>query len=204
MCVQSLHDFLEACTRSKSEMVVLEAARAMCTLPALAAFDLSAGITMLHMYLQSPKPAIRFAAVRTLHKLAAAHPGVVAKCNDDLETCITDTNRSVATYAITTLLKTGGEASVDRLMKQIAAFMAEVGSDELKVTVVQAIHELALRMPTKHRSIMTFLSSSLREEGGYEFKRAILDGLLDIMEVIPEAQNEASWKGGGGIVCAVR
>ena len=25
-----------------------------------------------------------------------------------------------------------------------------------------------------------------REEGGFEFKKAILDGLLDIMETIPE------------------
>ena len=28
------------------------------------------------------------------------------------------------------------------------------------------------------------------EEGGYDFKKAILDGLLDIMEVIPEAKAE--------------
>ena len=44
---------------------------------------LSAGpaITMLHMFLASPRPALRFAAVRTLHKLAAAHAPIVAKCN---------------------------------------------------------------------------------------------------------------------------
>ena len=94
-------------------------------------------------------------------------------------------------------------------MKQIGGFMVDVGSDELKVVVVQvsqrfcslvifrayddtagvvplmdaffrrarascvvgvfnpshvpqAIHELALRLPSKHRSIMAFLSNALR------------------------------------------
>ena len=30
---------------------------------------------------------------------------------------------------------------------------------------------------------MAFLANALREEGGFEFKKSILDGLLDIMEV---------------------
>jgi coatomer protein complex subunit gamma len=49
-----------------------------------------------------------------------------------LEYFFTDSNRSIATLAITTLLKTGGEASVDQLMKQIASFLSEI-SDEFKV-----------------------------------------------------------------------
>jgi coatomer subunit gamma len=159
---KALTDFLEACMRHKSEMVIFEAARAVCALPNVSSRDLGPAITMLHMFLASPKPALRFAAVRTLHKLAAAHAPVVAKCNDDLEALIADPNRSIATLAITTLLKTGSEASVDRLMKQIGPFMVDVGSDELKVVVVQAIHELALRLPAKHRSIMAFLSNALR------------------------------------------
>lgn len=66
-------------------------------------------------------------------KIAMTHPAAVTACNLDLENLITDSNRSIATLAITTLLKTGGEASVDRLMKQIASFVSEI-SDEFKVT----------------------------------------------------------------------
>lgn len=40
--------------------------------------------------------------------------------------------RSIATLAITTLLKTGAESSVERLMKQISSFVSEI-SDEFKV-----------------------------------------------------------------------
>lgn len=67
------------------------------------------------------------------------HPSTVTACNLDLENLISDSNRSVATLAITTLLKTGAETSVDRLMKQIATFVNEI-SDEFKIVVVQVIY----------------------------------------------------------------
>lgn len=60
------------------------------------------------------------------------HPQAVTSCNVDLEQLITDQNRSIATLAITTLLKTGAESSVERLMKQISTFVNEI-SDEFKV-----------------------------------------------------------------------
>lgn len=60
----------------------------------------------------------RFAAVRTLNKVAMTHPMAVTNCNIDMESLISDQNRSIATLAITTLLKTGNESSVDRLLKQ--------------------------------------------------------------------------------------
>lgn len=61
----------------------------------------------------------RFAAVRTLNKVAMTHPMAVTNCNIDMESLISDQNRSIATLAITTLLKTGNESSVDRLLKQV-------------------------------------------------------------------------------------
>lgn len=37
---------------------------------------------------------------------------------------------------------------------------------------------------------MSFLASALRDEGGYEFKKALLDALLDIQEAIPESKTD--------------
>ena len=68
-----------------------------------------------------------------VHQVAMKHPSAVTACNLDLENLITDSNRSIATLAITTLLKTGSESSVDRLMKQISSFVSEI-SDEFKVS----------------------------------------------------------------------
>ena len=60
---------------------------------------------VLQLFLSSHKSSLRFAATRTLASLAVTHPASVATCNVDLENLISDSNRSVATYAITTLLK---------------------------------------------------------------------------------------------------
>ncbi len=133
---------------------------------------------------------LKFAATRTLATVALTHPGSVAACNVDLESLITDSNRSVATYAITTLLKTGNEASVDRLIKQITGFMTEI-SDEFKVIIVDAIRSLCLKFPSKHASMLTFLSGVLRDEGGYDFKRAVVDAIFDMIKFIGDCKEQA-------------
>lgn len=60
---------------------------------------------VLQLFLSSPKSSLKFAAIRTLAKLAQSQPQAVSACNLDMEKLINDENRSVATYAITTLLK---------------------------------------------------------------------------------------------------
>jgi hypothetical protein len=69
-----------------------------------------------------------------------------------MESLISDQNRSIATLAITTLLKTGNESSVDRLMKQMTNFMSDI-ADEFKIVVVEAIRSLCLKFPLKYRSL---------------------------------------------------
>lgn len=135
---EELLGFIESCLRHKSEMVVYEAAHALINLGRSCTKEIAPAISVLQLFCGSQKPALRFAAVRTLNKVAMSHPTAVTACNLDLENLITDSNRSIATLAITTLLKTGAESSVDRLMKQIATFVSEI-SDEFKVVVVQAI-----------------------------------------------------------------
>lgn len=91
------------------------------------------------------------------------HPAAVVQCNVDLEQLISDQNRSIATLAITTLLKTGAESSIDRLMKQISGFVSEI-SDEFKIVVIDAVRSLCARYPRKHAVMMGFLSTMLRDE----------------------------------------
>ena len=115
------------------------------------------------------------------------HPAAVTACNLDLENLITDSNRSIATLAITTLLKTGAESSVDRLMKQIATFVSEI-SDEFKIVVVQAIRSLCQKFPKKHGILLNFLSGMLRDEGGLDYKASIADTIITVIEENPEAK----------------
>lgn len=46
---------------------------------------------------------------------------------------------------------------------------------------MNTIKSLCAKYPSKHRSFISFLSCSLREEGGFEFKRAIVDCILHII-----------------------
>ncbi|XP_057297128.1 coatomer subunit gamma-2-like [Hydractinia symbiolongicarpus] len=176
-----LQEFLESCLRHKSELVIYEAARALVNLKNVKTKDLQPAVSVLQLFLSSPRPTLRFAAVRTLNKVAIMQPQSVMTCNLDLENLITDVNRSIATLAITTLLKTGSENSVDRLMKQISTFMSEI-SDEFKIVVVDAIRALCLKFPRKHMVMMNFLSSMLREEGGFDYKKAIVEAVVTIIE----------------------
>eukprot|EP00069_Balaena_mysticetus_P016954 bmy_09950T0 len=182
-----LFDFIESCLRNKHEMVVYEAASAIVNLPGCSAKELAPAVSVLQLFCSSPKAALRYAAVRTLNKVAMKHPSAVTACNLDLENLVTDSNRSIATLAITTLLKTGSEGSIDRLMKQISSFMSEI-SDEFKVVVVQAISALCQKYPRKHAVLMNFLFSMLREEGGFEYKRAIVDCIICIIEENAESK----------------
>ncbi|XP_018425157.1 PREDICTED: coatomer subunit gamma-1 [Nanorana parkeri] len=182
-----LFDFIESCLRNKHEMVVYEAASAIVNLPSCTAKELAPAVSVLQLFCSSPKAALRYAAVRTLNKVAMKHPSAVTACNLDLENLVTDSNRSIATLAITTLLKTGSESSIDRLMKQISSFMSEI-SDEFKVVVVQAISALCHKYPRKHAVMMNFLFTMLREEGGFEYKRAIVDCIISIIEENPESK----------------
>ncbi len=183
----SLFDFIESCLRHKSDMVIYEAASAIVSLPSTTPKELASAVSVLQLLCSSPKPSLRYAAVKTLNKISISHPAAVTACNLDLENLITDQNRSIATLAITTLLKTGNEGSVDRLMKQIASFMSEI-SDEFKIVVVDAIRSLCMKFPRKHAVMMTFLASMLREEGGYEYKQAIVNTIIAIIEENPEAK----------------
>ncbi|KAK9907459.1 hypothetical protein WJX75_004057 [Coccomyxa subellipsoidea] len=181
------YDFLESCLRHKAELVIFEAARAIVAMPEVTARELAPAITVLQLFLTSSKPVLRFASVRTLNKVAMTHPGAVAATNLDLEALISDSNRTIATLAITTLLKTGNESSVERLLKQIGSFMSDI-ADDFKIVVVEAIRSLCLKFPQKYRALMNFLSNVLREDGGFEYKKAIVDSILILIKDIPDAK----------------
>lgn len=180
-------DFLEACLKHRADIVVFEAARAISLLPNVNPGELQPAINVLQRFLVQPKPSLRFAAIRTLNVIASSMPLAVTSCNADMEVLIADQNRSIATLAITTLLRTGSENSIERLLKQIQNFLSEI-ADEFKVKVVSAIHALCIKYPSKYYALMNFLGNALREEGGFEYKKAIVDAYLGLMDKIPESK----------------
>lgn len=181
---------LDGWLRHKSEMVNFEAAKAICDMRDVTDAEVSQAVHVLQLFLTSPRAVTKFAALRILHNFASFKPTAVSVCNPDIELLISNSNRSIATFAITTLLKTGNEASVDRLMKHISSFMSEI-TDEFKITIVEAIRTLCLKFPSKQAGMLAFLSGILRDEGGYEFKRAVVESMFDLIKFVPESKEDA-------------
>ncbi|KAE8549650.1 hypothetical protein EYB25_008173 [Talaromyces marneffei] len=181
---------LDGWLRHKHDMVNFEAAKAICDMKDVTDAEASQAVHVLQLFLSSPRAITKFAAIRILHSFASFKPHVVNQCNQDIESLISNSNRSIATFAITTLLKTGNEASVDRLMKQISGFMADI-TDEFKITIVEAIRTLCLKFPSKQASMLTFLSGILRDEGGYEFKRSVVESMFDLIKFVPGSKEDA-------------
>lgn len=180
-------DFLEACLRHRADIVSYEAARSIADLPNVSPTELTPAVSVLQRFLVQPNPALRFSAIRTLNRIAGHHPLAVSTCNADMEVLISDSNRSIATLAITTLLRTGSEGSIERLLRQIQGFLSDI-ADEFKVKVVDAIRALCEKYPYKYDALMSFLGDSLKDEGGFAYKKAIVEAFLDLVDKIPESK----------------
>ena len=74
-------------------------------------------------------------------------------------------------------------------MKQISGFMADI-TDEFKITIVEAIRTLCLKFPSKQAGMLAFLSGILRDEGGYDFKRAVVESMFDLIKFVPGSKEE--------------
>ncbi|CAG9781815.1 unnamed protein product [Diatraea saccharalis] len=119
-----------------------------------------------------------------LVKLTAKNPNAVAHCAVDLENLISDQNRSVATLAVTTLLITGAERSIDRLIKQVSGFISKI-SDEFKNVVIQAIRRMFSKYPRKH---LFFFIWNDKKKSGLQYKTAIADAIIALVEENPDAK----------------
>ncbi|KAG0682206.1 coatomer subunit gamma [Pichia californica] len=189
--VNSLWPLFVNWLNNKSDMVELEAAKLILNNSSkFNAEQQMHAITTLQSLLGVPRTVTRFAAVRILNKVAIKDAEMVGVCNLELERLISDQSRSISTYAITTLLKTGNAESVDRLVTAISNFMDEI-SDEFKIIVIDAIRTLSLKFPAKYKSMLTFLDDVLRDEGGFNFKNSIIEAIFDIIKFIPESKEIA-------------
>ena len=178
--------FLEGSLKDSSDMVIYEAARAICTLPSTEPEDLTSAINRLQGFLESSKPTVRYASLRTLTFVAARRPRLVAKCYSELLKLIEDKNRAVATLAVTALLRTANESSVDDLLAKISPILDSVG-DDYRISVVKSLLQLCHRFPSKYHLLVSFLSKFLRDQGTFEFKRSIVLGIVALVHAHPEA-----------------
>ncbi|KAF7459021.1 coatomer subunit gamma [Cryptosporidium felis] len=188
-------DCFHTMLKSRSEVVSLEAARGISDIlrflhekqdhRTLEFIDVSQVSNTLQMLLNSNTSVAKFAAVRILNDLATINPNIVFKCQHELEPLLSDSNRVMATLVLTILLKIAQENNLEKLVKQIPAFITDI-SDGGKKDIIRAAKNLVLKYPSKHKSILSFLATNLREEGSLDFKSFVVDTLFDVAKEIPE------------------
>lgn len=193
--ISHLYPILAGFTKHKSDMVELEACKTLIGLQHLIREDEFMGIiTTLQKLLSVPRTSTRFAAIRLINKISVKHPEKILVVNLELENLINDSNRLISTLAITTLLKTmgagtvesasGGE-NVDRLISKMTSLMDEI-TEDFKIVIIEAIENLALKFPSKHKKLVTFLTDLLRDDGTLPLKSAIVDALFDMIKFLPD------------------
>ncbi|KAK6454017.1 coatomer gamma non-clathrin coat protein [Scheffersomyces xylosifermentans] len=194
--VVHLYPILAGFLKHRSDMVELEACKTLINLQHLIKDDqFMAIITTLQKLLGVPRTATRFAAIRLINKVSIKHPEKIMVVNIELEGLINDSNRSISTLAITTLLKTmgagtvdsgaGGE-NVDRLITRMTSLMDEI-TEDFKIVIIEAIENLALKFPSKHKKLVAFLTDLLRDDGSLQLKSSIVDALFDLIKFLPDA-----------------
>lgn len=186
----ALLKYLNTCLTYKNEMISFEAAKAICSLTFLTPAQITPAVNALHVLLinYSNRSVHKFAAIRILNQLSDRHPDLVQICQDEISDMIDDSNKNIATLAITTLLKSGNLTSIENLLKQITSFMSSI-ADDFKIFVVDAMRLLVQKYPTKHISVIKFLNEVLRGEGGFDFKRMIAETMITIIKQQDEIEN---------------
>lgn len=189
-----LYPILTGFLKHKSDMVELEACKTLVSLQHLIKDEeFMAIILTLQKLLSVPRTATRFAAIRLINKISLKHPEKIMVVNTELETLINDSNRLISTLAITTLLKTLGvgtiestsSESVDRLISKMTSLMDEI-TEDFKVVIIEAIENLALKFPSKHKKLVAFLSDLLRDDGTLQLKSSIVEALFDLIKFLPD------------------
>jgi coatomer subunit gamma len=182
MCAEALKEGKEALpvlkkflnTKYNDEVVFLEAARAIGTMSEEYALQLlPQTVQSLRIFLRSSNVALQFSAMRAISQLAMRYPQKVAMANKEIEDLVSSENRAVSMFAITALLKTGTEETVDRLVRHIPGIIHEM-SDSFKRVAIDTLESLSESFESKKANFIEFLGRALTEKSGLEFKKYIV------------------------------
>ncbi|SBS84071.1 coat protein gamma subunit [Plasmodium ovale curtisi] len=194
-------DYLKNCMKSKDVMILFECIKNIFDLAILdkngnnctTVFNidiLNDCIKICQLFLLSEKTIDKFSIIRQINKLSHYRPLIISKLNEDIENLLMDNNKSICVLAFTTLLKTGSETNIDKLLNQINNYMS--GDNCLfKIKIIEEVKDLCFIYPTKCNIILTFLAKNLRDEESYQFKSNTIDAMILIISQLPNAEETA-------------
>lgn len=185
---KTLFSFLSFCLNTRNDMVALEACRACIVLKSLPTKIVQQILNIIKMQTNSYKGYVRFAAIRSLYDMINNHSylmEIISKeMKDQIEFLTSDENTNICMYAIIISLKMSGEGNIKRVLKMSSKLMNEL-SDEFRIEIVTQMAIIALKFPEHCDSLLTTFDTCLRNEGGYEFKNAVVNSIVVLLKKNP-------------------
>eukprot|EP00771_Trimastix_marina_P003854 gnl/Trimastix_PCT/565.p1 GENE.gnl/Trimastix_PCT/565~~gnl/Trimastix_PCT/565.p1 ORF type:complete len:907 (+),score=336.02 gnl/Trimastix_PCT/565:364-2721(+) len=182
--------YLDSSLTSLSEIVQFEAARIVVTLPPNKVT--TAGIDTLRILVRSISLQTRFAAISALARCAPHNGAAIATHMHSLEHAFRDSNKTVAVLAALTLLRvqwSGVQYPLERIQKRLQSLITEV-PDNNKCEIIDAMTKIALKQPARCNNAYKFFQYCLRTEGGFEFKKLIIDSIVGLVNKYPHTMTD--------------
>ncbi|WUR04873.1 coatomer subunit gamma (coPG) [Vairimorpha necatrix] len=122
----------------------------------------------------------KFSSIKILSKLSTKFPSKIGILNKEIEELLQDSSKSLSMLAISTLLKTGTEETIDRLIKYLPDFMSEMDDNHKKVGL-NALYILTLKNTKKINIFLDFVKTCFLEKGSLSFKLYIVNLLRKLL-----------------------
>lgn len=184
-------NYLSSCLSSaNSDMVVIEASKAICEVAPNSLTHLEDVYNILQSMISAPKSIVKYSALRIMKRFASTQLQLVAQCAPELEKLVTYANKSVASMAISILLKVAKEKEVDGLLSTISQYLPEM-ADEFRVDAIQSVKHLIKRYPGIYKLLISFLRKCLRLQSSLEFKKEIIESVVYIIQTVSASREEA-------------
>lgn len=171
--------FLSDCLTKNPDMVSFEAAKSICELSEKMNIDTEPAFKSVLDSLTTGESVLKYASLKVLNRLASFNPKEVSLASSEIEPLINDPNTSIASMAISTLLKVCTEVYVQKLLAQISHYLPDLG-DDFKIEVIHSVYLLFLRVPSKSTEQINFLLKCLTGEGTEAYKESIVETLMKI------------------------
>lgn len=157
--------YLNSLLENQDQMLRFEAAKSLIELDPYYAREVEIeSVFVVFQEFLIQKSVRQYAGLRMLNKMAKNYPKLVTMAYGDIEPLLQDNNRFVASLAVSTLLQTCDEKSVDKLLNQIKSvsfciicyiislynvqYLSDMG-DDFKIEIVNSLCNIAIRMPRK-------------------------------------------------------
>ncbi|KAM0673715.1 coatomer subunit gamma [Gurleya vavrai] len=182
--------------KSNDEMIIIETCRIISKMDDISSY-IKLITVVLSPLLRSTKKIVKFSAMRVVSSLSISC-NQINLLNKEIEDLVGNKNRVLSMMAITTLLNTGTEETVERLVETLPDIINDM-SDGFKIVVISALESLSLKFKSKESVFLEFIQKSMNDKGSIDFKRYLIsvisrlanekkysDKMLDILSIYIE------------------